>query len=122
MLCVKIPKRLPPLDAATGTPYEQSNPGNGQLTVRIIQRNTSTKESGLPVDCYQDDPHPAQQVLQEAVTMQPGVALTPAPKVSLNEFSASSIDFRVHFYVDVRRWRDQPDDHRQCQRRHHSGE
>ncbi len=54
---------------------------------------------------YQDDPHKAQKVIEEAVTMQPEVILDPPPKVWLMEFGASSVDFRVHYYVDVKQFK-----------------
>ena len=54
---------------------------------------------------YQDDPHKAQKVIEEAVTMQPEVVLDPPPRVWLTEFAASSVDFRVHYYIDVRQFK-----------------
>jgi potassium efflux system protein len=53
---------------------------------------------------YQDDPHKAQKVIEEAVAMQPEVVLDPSPKVWLMEFGASSVDFRVHYHVDVKQF------------------
>ncbi|HHB12612.1 MAG TPA: mechanosensitive ion channel, partial [Chromatiales bacterium] len=50
---------------------------------------------------YQDDPHKAQSVIKDAVTMQPEVSLEREPRVLLTEFNASSVDFRVEYYVDV---------------------
>lgn len=50
---------------------------------------------------YQDDPHHAQTVIEEAVAMVPEVSLTPGPRVWLSEFGPSSVDFRVHYYMDV---------------------
>jgi potassium efflux system protein len=50
---------------------------------------------------YQDDPHQAQTIISEAVTLQPEVSLDPPPQVWLSEFGASSVDFRVHYYVDI---------------------
>lgn len=51
---------------------------------------------------YQNDPHVAQKVIEEAVTMQPEVLLDPVPRVWLSEFGASSVDFRVLYHVNVR--------------------
>ncbi|MEN8166704.1 MAG: mechanosensitive ion channel domain-containing protein [Pseudomonadota bacterium] len=53
---------------------------------------------------YQDDPHQAQAVIEEAVTMQPEVSLDPPPHIWLHEFGASSVDFRIHYYLDVRQF------------------
>lgn len=53
---------------------------------------------------YQDDPHQAQAVIEEAVTMQPEVSLDPPPRIWLHEFGASSVDFRVHYYLDVKQF------------------
>ncbi len=50
---------------------------------------------------YQDDPHEAQRVILEAVSMQPEVSLERPPRVLLMAFGASSVDFRVEFYVNV---------------------
>ena len=50
---------------------------------------------------YQNDPHLAQQVIEEAVIMQPEVVLDPKPRAWLSEFSASSVDFRVQYHIDV---------------------
>jgi len=50
---------------------------------------------------YQDDPHEAQRVILEAVSMQPEVSLEQPPRVLLAEFGASSVDFRVEFHVNV---------------------
>ena len=53
---------------------------------------------------YQDDPHEAQRVILEAVTMQPEVSLTPEPQVFLIDFAASSVNFRVQYFMDVQRF------------------
>jgi potassium efflux system protein len=53
---------------------------------------------------YQDDPHKAQSVIEEAVTMQPEVSLDPPPRIWLHEFGPSSVDFRVHYYQDVKQF------------------
>ena len=50
---------------------------------------------------YQDDPHKAQTIIEEAVIMQPEVSLEPKPLVLLTEFAASSVNFRVQYYLDV---------------------
>jgi potassium efflux system protein len=50
---------------------------------------------------YQDDPHQARAVIEEAVTLQPEVSLDPPPQVWLSEFGASSVDFRIHYFVDI---------------------
>ncbi len=50
---------------------------------------------------YHGDPHQAARVIEEAVTMQPEVMLQPAPRVQLDNFGESSVDFRVLYYVDV---------------------
>jgi potassium efflux system protein len=50
---------------------------------------------------YACDPHQAQQVIEEAVSMQPEVLLDPAPRVQLNDFGDSSVDLRVLYYIDV---------------------
>ncbi len=50
---------------------------------------------------YQDDPHKAQSVIEEAVTMQPEVSLEPKPRILLTEFAASSVNFRVQYFLDV---------------------
>jgi potassium efflux system protein len=50
---------------------------------------------------YNDDPHEAARVIEEAVTMQPEVMLRPPPQVQLDNFGDSSVDFRVIYYVDV---------------------
>lgn len=51
---------------------------------------------------YQADPHKAQKVIEEAVTMIPAVSLTPRPQVWMHEFGASSVDFRVQYHMDVK--------------------
>ncbi len=51
---------------------------------------------------YKSDPHMAQKVIEEAVSMNPAVSLIPPPKVWMSEFGASSVDFRVHYYMDVK--------------------
>ncbi len=53
---------------------------------------------------YDSDPHQAQKVIEEAVTMNPEVSLIPPPQVWLSEFGASSVDFRVHYYMDVKQF------------------
>ncbi|MEN8178249.1 MAG: mechanosensitive ion channel domain-containing protein [Pseudomonadota bacterium] len=53
---------------------------------------------------YQADPHQAQKVIEEAVTMNPAVSLTPTPKIWLSDFGPSSVDFRVHYYMDVKQF------------------
>jgi potassium efflux system protein len=53
---------------------------------------------------YKDDPHKAQKVIEEAVTMQPEVLLDPPPRIWLHEFGTSSIDFRVFYYMDVKQF------------------
>jgi potassium efflux system protein len=53
---------------------------------------------------YDNDPHQAQKVIEEAVTMNPAVSLIPPPQVWLSEFGASSVDFRVHYYMDVKQF------------------
>ncbi len=50
---------------------------------------------------YQDNPHTAKTVIEEAVTMQPEVSLEPKPLVLLTEFATSSVNFRVQYYMDV---------------------
>jgi len=50
---------------------------------------------------YAGDPHAAQQVIEEAVSMQPEVLLDPPPRVQLINFGDSSVDFRVLYYIDV---------------------
>jgi len=50
---------------------------------------------------YAGDPHTAQQVIEEAVSMQPEVLLDPPPRVQLINFGDSSVDFRVLYYIDV---------------------
>ena len=51
---------------------------------------------------YDADPRQAQNVILEAVTMNPAVSLTPPPKVWLSEFGNSSVNFRIHYYMDVK--------------------
>lgn len=51
---------------------------------------------------YRADPHLAQKVIEEAVVMHPEVSLDPPPRVWLLEFGASSVNFRVHYYIDVK--------------------
>jgi potassium efflux system protein len=53
---------------------------------------------------YKDDPHKAQKVIEEAVTMQPEVLLDPPPRIWLHEFGTSSIDFKVFYYMDVKQF------------------
>ena len=53
---------------------------------------------------YQDDPHVAQRVILDAVTMQPEVSLTPEPQVWLIDFAASSVNFRIQYFTDVSRF------------------
>jgi potassium efflux system protein len=50
---------------------------------------------------YQDDPHKAQAVIEETVSMQPEVLLDPPPHVWLHAFATSSVDFRIYYYMDV---------------------
>ena len=52
---------------------------------------------------YQDDPHRAKQVIEEAVSMQPAVSLERPPRVLLSEFGDSSVNFRVEFFATVER-------------------
>ena len=52
---------------------------------------------------YHSDPHLAQRILTEAVTANPAVVRQPEPRVLLIDFGASSVDFRIHYFVDVRR-------------------
>jgi potassium efflux system protein len=47
---------------------------------------------------YQDDPHRAQEVILDAVSMVPAVSLEKKPKVYLSEFADSSVNFRVDYY------------------------
>jgi potassium efflux system protein len=53
---------------------------------------------------YKDDPHKAQKVIEEAVTMQPEVLLDPPPRIWLHEFGTSSVNFRVYYYMDVKQF------------------
>ena len=53
---------------------------------------------------YQDDPHQAKAVIEEAVTMQPEVMLDPPPRIWLHQFGTSSVDFWVHYYMDVKQF------------------
>ncbi|RMG35796.1 MAG: hypothetical protein D6720_06410 [Gammaproteobacteria bacterium] len=50
---------------------------------------------------YDGDPHQAQKIIEEAVTMQPEVLLQPAPRILLSDFGDSSVDFRITYYMDV---------------------
>lgn len=50
---------------------------------------------------YAGDPHEAQKIIEEAVTMQPEVLLQPAPRILLDNFGDSSVDFRITYYMDV---------------------
>ncbi len=50
---------------------------------------------------YACDPHQAQRVIEEAVSMQPEVLLDPGPRVQLDNFGDSSVDLRVLYYIDV---------------------
>ena len=43
----------------------------------------------------------AKKVIEEAVIMQPEVLLDPSPRAWLTEFGASSVNFRVQYYIDV---------------------
>jgi len=52
---------------------------------------------------YQDDPHLAKQVIEEAVSMQPAVSLERPPRILLTEFGDSSVNFRVEFFAEVDR-------------------
>ena len=53
---------------------------------------------------YKDDPHKAQKVIEEAVTMQPEVLLDPPPRIWLHDFGASSINFKVYYHMDVKQF------------------
>ena len=53
---------------------------------------------------YKDDPHKAQKVIEEAVTMQPEVLLDPPPRIWLNDFGTSSINFKVYYHMDVKQF------------------
>ncbi len=54
---------------------------------------------------YNADPNLAQQVILDAVTMQPEVSLAPrGPQVWLVDFAASSVNFRIQFFTDVLRF------------------
>ncbi|MCB1750168.1 MAG: mechanosensitive ion channel [Gammaproteobacteria bacterium] len=54
---------------------------------------------------YHADPHHSRQVILDAVTMQPQVSLTPKPpQVWLVDFAASSVNFRVQYFIDVARF------------------
>jgi len=53
---------------------------------------------------YKDDPHRAQKVIEEAVTMQPEVLLDPPPRIWLNDFGTSSVNFKVYYYMDVKQF------------------
>ncbi len=50
---------------------------------------------------YQDDPHQAKKVIEEAIAMIPSVYLEKPPQVLLTEFANSSVNFRIQFYSDV---------------------
>ncbi len=50
---------------------------------------------------YQDDPHKAQGIIMDAVSMVPEVSLQKKPKVYLTEFADSSVNFRVDFYSEL---------------------
>ncbi len=50
---------------------------------------------------YQDDPHKAQEVIMDAVSMVPEVSLQKKPKVYLTEFADSSVNFKVVFYSEL---------------------
>ncbi len=50
---------------------------------------------------YQDDPHKAKEVIEEAIAMVPSVYLEKPPQVLLTEFANSSVNFRIQFYSDV---------------------
>ena len=53
---------------------------------------------------YKDDPHQAQKVIEEAVTMQPEVLLDPPPRIWLHDFGASSVNFKVYYHMDVKQF------------------
>ena len=52
---------------------------------------------------YQDDPHQAQKVIEEAVSMQPAVSLERPPRILLTAFGDSSVNFRIEFFAVVER-------------------
>jgi potassium efflux system protein len=53
---------------------------------------------------YKDDPHQAQAIIEEAVTMQPEVLLDPPPRIWLHEFAASAVNFKVYYHIDVQQF------------------
>jgi potassium efflux system protein len=50
---------------------------------------------------YDADPDVARETLERVVTSPPGVLAEPAPMVLLWQFTDSSIQFRVQYYIDV---------------------
>ncbi len=50
---------------------------------------------------YKDDPHKAQEVILDAVSMVPSVSLEKKPRVYLYEFADSSVNFRVQYYSEI---------------------
>jgi potassium efflux system protein len=52
---------------------------------------------------YRSDPRLAQKAMLDAVTAHPAVVAQPEARVFLVEFGTSSVDFRVQYFVDVRR-------------------
>jgi potassium efflux system protein len=50
---------------------------------------------------YDADPEVAQETLERVITSHPGVLAEPAPMVLLWQFTDSSIQFRVQYYIDV---------------------
>jgi potassium efflux system protein len=51
---------------------------------------------------YDDDPHQAKQVIEQVLRSHPAVLKTPAYGVWLSEFAASSINFHVQYYFDLK--------------------
>ena len=52
---------------------------------------------------YQDDPHRAKQVIEEAISMKPAVSQLRPPRVLLTEFGDSSVNFRIEYFAIVTR-------------------
>lgn len=51
---------------------------------------------------YNNDPHQAMQVIRDAVQAYPAVLKEPPCRVWLREFGNSSVDFRIHYHINVR--------------------
>jgi potassium efflux system protein len=52
---------------------------------------------------YDNDPHEAQKLIARVLEEDPMVLGTPPPRVWLKEYADSAVNFRIHYFIDVRK-------------------